>query len=93
MKTVAFFVVRGESWEICEDKNIKSAEGEPLCGYCDHDERRIVIDKNLESLERIQTIIHEVLHAVSEDVSEAFVENAEWSIVAALHAAGHPLGD
>jgi len=62
----------------------------PLCvdGLCHFEDRLIEIDPSQEDRERLETLIHEALHACIQDLSEDAVEATGYSISNLLWADG-----
>lgn len=71
--------LRGRWWVIRD-----AALGEGDCGYCHWESQRILIRSDVKGLERLDTLIHEMLHATLPDTSEDAVERAATDIAAAL---------
>ena len=56
----------------------------PCLGYCDSSTevgKEILIDKNLSGKLRLDTIIHELLHALYCDLSEESIEEAAMAVI------------
>lgn len=66
-------------------------DGYPVFGWCDQDERRVCISEGLTNIDRVKTIIHEICHAYSEDLSEAAICGIEEAAALALLACGHTM--
>ena len=90
MRTIAFITIRGLAWAVCETREPK-IDDETVHGFCDYDARRIVIDEELDGLLRARTIIHEICHAASGDISEDLVESLEEAIALGLTVIGYDL--
>jgi hypothetical protein len=61
-------------------------------GYCDSPTevgKEILIDKNLSGKLRLDTIIHELLHALYWDLSEESIEEAATDVAAVLWRLGY----
>ena len=90
MQTISFITIRGLAWRVCEEDS-PTLDGDPVYGICDPDARRIVIAKGLTGITRARTLIHEICHATSGDISEELVEALEESIGIGLAVLGYDL--
>lgn len=72
MKRISSIIVRGLTWRFRWDK--AEPEEEKAHGLCYKSEREIVIDPQERPQCLLDTIIHEILHAIMPSASEARVE-------------------
>ena len=90
MTVLSFITIRGLAWTVCEEHN-PTVDEEPVYGYCDREARRIVVAASATGLIRARTLIHEICHATSEDISEELVEALEEAIGLGLSVIGYNL--
>jgi len=76
--------IGGRQWRIVFGK-VKPS----LCGECDYDTRTIRISDELEGVERLDTIIHEVAHAAFPIMAEESVLEFGSELAAILDRLGY----
>lgn len=86
-------------WTIKDVENVAVAGNEPrylrrgLDGLCDHDDRTILIDRNLRPRERVVILAHEILHAACPKLTEQQVVAASTAIGSVLWREGWRIGE
>lgn len=79
--------IRGKVWKL-----VKDPLDETLLGSCCHPQepgKKIMIRDDLEGLEELDTLIHEMLHAAFWDLKEEAVNEAAEDIAKALWRLGY----
>lgn len=73
LEKIKYYIVNGE-YEIKFVNNFRRFKGIPLKGFIEPDNDTILINKQLNSQEKIITIIHEFIHEIEPRWSEEKVE-------------------
>lgn len=60
--------IKGKIWKIRQLKKVVHDDGEACRGLAEFDIRRISIERGLEPKEKLQVLIHELIHAVLHEV-------------------------
>jgi hypothetical protein len=81
--------INGKPWTVRTFEGyVPPGEKEPMYGLCDYTERVIWIRRQQRDAELLDTLVHEVLHAVLPHLSERDVTTSARTIAAALLACG-----
>lgn len=80
--------INGERWTLREVARLGPEES-PLDGDCSRDARLIRVRKSLRGIERLETLIHEMIHAEGWHIDEEFVERAAADMAAVLWQLGY----
>lgn len=75
--------INGDWWKLGWKKDLYF-NGDYLKGLCCPTEKTILMDEDLEGLDLVNTLIHEVLHGIFPMLSEEAVERAADDIAEAL---------
>jgi hypothetical protein len=83
--------LRGTRWKFKDASNIPkdALEEGPLDGLCDYDKKTLYVPMEPKGLEDLDTIIHEVVHAILPDLSEECVRESSSAIARILHRFGY----
>lgn len=83
------FQIDGKPWRWVYKRIPPSRDGVQVCGKCDWDARTVSICKTLQGLDRLDTEIHEALHAVQGFASEEHVTEVATTLAQILWRLGY----
>lgn len=84
----------GDTWKVVLKKGLKSSDGDRCFGLCDFEHRTIYVDQEQSECEMMDTIIHEVTHAVTRNaLSEPYTHEVGRASTAVLLAFNYIKGD
>jgi hypothetical protein len=83
--------IDGKPWRWVYKRLPQDKDGATVCGKCDWAARTVSISKNLEGVERLDTEIHEALHAVQGFASEEHVTDVATTLAEILWRLGYRL--
>ena len=75
----------GKAWNVVWKSEVDNGEN---TGHCDYDRQRLLICDSLDDEERIETVIHECLHAQFPWMTEESVTASAKELTDALFATG-----
>jgi MinD superfamily P-loop ATPase len=83
--------IKGHKWAVlfCPLKEIPMKKGETLLGLCDYDNKTIFIADSTHGEERLATLVHEMLHAIDEGLTEKRVKDLSTGVAKALWKLGY----
>lgn len=83
--------IKGSKWGVlfCPLKEIPTKKGETLLGLCDYENKTIFIADSTHGEERLATILHEILHAVDDNLKEKEVYTLSTGAAKALWKLGY----
>ena len=64
LKKIKKICVRGRDYRIKFEKQLRSDHGHPLHGYCDSQNKTIVLSDDSPEYELLDTFLHEYFHAI-----------------------------
>lgn len=76
-------------WKLLFVRKIPSKDHKTTIGECDHENRVLKVVDELRGLERLDTIIHEMLHAVLPEKDELWVESVASDMANVLWETGY----
>lgn len=79
------FTIAGEKWAWV----YRSLRRKKLCGLCEYDKRTVSICKSLSGLDRLDTELHEALHACQGFASEEHVAEVATTLATILWSLGY----
>lgn len=83
------FLIDGKQWRWVYKRIPQDKDGATIYGKCDWEKRTVSISKNLDGVDRLDTEIHEALHAMQGFASEEHVTEVATTLATLLWTLGY----
>ena len=90
--SVRTFLMRGRRWKLQFrplSRMPRLGDSEPVRGFCDTENRKIVVCTDQKGRAGLETLIHECLHAAYPDLDEEAVETTAYDLSKLLWRLGY----